>query len=87
VSDGQRIVMTEQLLDALSLLAGEAVDLPTEPRAGAPAQTPSGVPDAWPAEALRLLERADERMRAGDWQGYGAALAELRALLEGLSSP
>lgn len=87
VSDGQRIVMTEQLVDALSLLAGQEIDLPTEPQDRVPAQTPSGVPDAWPVEALRLLERADERMRAGDWQGYGAALAELRTLLEGLSSP
>jgi hypothetical protein len=38
----------------------------------------------WPAAALDLLELAETRAREGDWQGFGAALDELRALLERL---
>jgi hypothetical protein len=42
----------------------------------------SGNPEAWPAEALTLLERAEARAREGDWEGYGQALEELRLLLQ-----
>ena len=35
----------------------------------------------WPSEALQLLDLAESRARAGDWQGFGEALDELRALL------
>ena len=37
-------------------------------------------------EALALLEAADAALRTGDFQRFGEALAELRDLLEGLSS-
>jgi hypothetical protein len=33
-------------------------------------------------EARRLLDRAEERLRAGDWAGFGRALEELRERLE-----
>ena len=42
--------------------------------------------DRWPAESLALLEAADAALRTGDFQGFGEALAELRTLLEQLSS-
>ncbi|NIP81655.1 MAG: hypothetical protein GWM90_21540, partial [Gemmatimonadetes bacterium] len=50
--------------------------------APAAAARPGG--DRWPARALELLDRAGERLRAGDWAGYGETLDELRALLERL---
>jgi len=39
----------------------------------------------WPQEALDLLDRAEERLRSGDWAGFGAALEELRTMLRGLA--
>ncbi len=83
VSDGRRIVMTEQLAEGVTLLAGGAGEIPSAVSEPGAVPTP-GTDPLWPQEALNLLERADDRARAGDWEGYGAALAELRAFLEGL---
>lgn len=84
VSDGVRVVMAESLAEAIAQMAG----LPFTPEiesgeAGAAAPEPGSV-GPWPTAALALLERAEERARAGDWAGFGIALAELRALLERL---
>ena len=85
VSDGVRVVMAESLEDAIAELSGvtptpspEAVD----PDSGRPPDLSS--PGLWPTAALAVLGRAEERARAGDWAGFGIALAELRALLERL---
>jgi uncharacterized protein len=87
VSDGSRVVMTETLAEAIAQLGGLG-DLvarglpegaPTDETRDGPTST---APEAWPAEALTLLERAEARARAGDWEGYGTALDQLRALLE-----
>lgn len=85
VSDGVRVVMAESLEDAIAELSGvtptpspEAVD----PDSGRPPDLSS--PGPWPTAALAVLGRAEERARAGDWAGFGIALAELRALLERL---
>jgi uncharacterized protein len=52
----------------------------------APADAPPGIGGAaWPRQALDLLDRADARLRAGDWAGYGRMLDELRALLESVN--
>ena len=37
---------------------------------------------AWPGDALDLLDRAEEALRAGDFAGFGSRLRELRDLLE-----
>ena len=85
MSDGRRVVMTETLAEGLAVLAGQGFAAP--PRTG----LEDGAPDAervarpgaaaWPVEALALLERAESSARNGDWQGFGAALEELRSLL------
>jgi hypothetical protein len=85
--------MTEDLGGAMRVLAGleaggtglegsvaEGIDLP-----GA-ADAPPAPTAEWPAAALDLLEEAEARARAGDWSGFGEALAELRALLERLEA-
>ena len=87
VSDGYRVAMEETLQEAIGALARIAGD-------AAPQLTPSEDaldlptvdPDRWPAEALALLEVADAALRAGDFQGFGEALDELRSLLNRLSS-
>jgi hypothetical protein len=42
------------------------------------------VTETWSGAALELLEQAEARAREGDWEGYGEAIAALRALLESL---
>jgi hypothetical protein len=87
--------MTEDLAGAINELAGIAVVVPGAISGVSPLGTPAAVPtlDApagadgvWSSAALALLERADASARAGNWQGYGEALAELRALLHRLGS-
>lgn len=79
VSDGRRVAMAERLAGAVSLLAGEdaGMAVPTQAR-------PEGDTAGWPRAALDLLDRAERSLRAGDWEGFGAALSELRALLQQL---
>jgi hypothetical protein len=38
-------------------------------------------------EALARYDRAVERLRAGDWSGFGAEFDALRPLLEALGRP
>lgn len=83
VSDGQSVAMEETLAGAVAALGGGrpvadpgagpvATDVPTLPTGG-----------AWPQEALELLDRAEERLRDGDWAGFGEALERLREVLRG----
>jgi len=90
VSDGSRVVMTETLAGAIDQLAGFAV-LPrvaatTAESEGRVGNVGTEIPGVWPTAALDLLERAESRAREGDWQGFGEALEELRALLQRLRS-
>ncbi len=81
VSDGRRVAMEESLADAIADLAGAGGETFTPPPQ-APGQVEDIVPMArWPQEALDLLDRAEERLRSGDWAGFGEALDELRVLL------
>jgi uncharacterized membrane protein (UPF0182 family) len=83
VSDGRRVAMAEDLRGAVGELAGSDVFAPTSESAAADVQP--GLPvSAWPAAALDLLDRAEARLREGDWVGFGAALEELRILLQDL---
>ena len=87
VSDGYRVSMEETLqesIQALARIAGAAAPQLIFPEASS--DLPSLDTDQWPAEALALLEAADAALRTGDFQRFGEALAELRALLERLSS-
>jgi uncharacterized protein len=51
------------------------------------ATTRPGPPDARAREALAHYDRAIERLKAGDWSGFGAELDALRPLLETLGRP
>jgi uncharacterized protein len=87
VSDGRGISIGPSLQAAVAGLDRRARP-PMAP--DAPAREPVRgltVPEAdrWPRQALEIIERADNRLRAGDWAGYGRAMDELRALLEGLN--
>jgi uncharacterized membrane protein (UPF0182 family) len=91
VSDGVRVAMTEELSDAVAFLAGGAAPAAegaaTALDTGEAGNAATALPmSAWPQSALDLLDQAESRLRDGDWQGFGAALQELRTLLQGLSS-
>ncbi|GMR13446.1 MAG: UPF0182 family protein [Gemmatimonadota bacterium] len=87
VSDGRRVSMRPTLRAAIADLsrAGRgqraALDLPSVPEIDSP-----GDRSEWPAEALDLLDEAERRLRSGDYEGFGSALAELRALLNRLNA-
>lgn len=74
---GDRVVMEETLDAALAALFKES----------APAAIPTqGAADARAREALAHYDRAIERLKAGDWRGFGAELDALRPLLEALGA-
>ncbi len=73
---GDRVVMEETLGEALAALFKET----------GPVALPRGTSDARAREALAHYNRAIERLKAGDWSGFGAELDALRPLLEELSA-
>ncbi len=87
VSDGRRVSMQPTVRAAIAELVragggqGGAVDLSSVPEIALP-----GDRSEWPAEALQLLDEAERRLRSGDYEGFGSALAELRALLSRLNA-
>jgi uncharacterized membrane protein (UPF0182 family) len=83
---GDRVVMEETLGAALAALFTEIAAPPARPpEAGSAAG--AGPPDARAREALAHYDRAIERLKAGDWSGFGAELDALRLLLETLGRP
>jgi hypothetical protein len=79
---GDRVVMQETLPEALAALFKESAPI-AAPAVTGPA--PSGPADERAREALANYNRALERLRAGDWSGFGRELDALRPLLEELS--
>jgi hypothetical protein len=81
---GDRVVMEETLAGALAaLFKGSAPAFPPSGPA-APSQ-PASSADPRAREALSHYERAIERLKAGDWSGFGTELDAMRPLLEQLS--
>ena len=92
VSDGQRVVMTEQLSGAISELSDLAMPMQSATsdvqQFGAESFETTDLETTdldWSTDALDLLEKAETRAREGDWSGFGEALEELRLLLERLN--
>lgn len=75
---GDRVVMQPTLNEALAMLFGETAAVPP------PAH--GGTADTRAREALAHYNRAIERLKAGDWSGFGAELDALRPLLEALGT-
>jgi uncharacterized membrane protein (UPF0182 family) len=86
---GDRVVMEETLGAALAALFRETAPPAARPgEAGAMgAAKAAGPTDARAREALAHYDRALERLKAGDWSGFGAELDALRPLLETLGRP
>jgi uncharacterized protein len=83
-ASGDRVVMEETLAGALAALFKDTS--PSTPPLGAPrGPLPAGPLDDRAHEALSHYDHAIERLKAGDWGGFGVELDALRPLLEELS--
>jgi hypothetical protein len=76
VSDGRNVTMAPTLGGAMA-----GLELPVEV-GDVRAAPPTGAPTDWSSQALDLLDRAESRLRDGDWAGYGDLMGQLRRLLE-----
>ncbi len=83
VAYGDRVAMDTSVDAALRRVFGEAPAVPEEPTA--PGAPPEALTAAQLAERARqVYQTAQERLRSGDWAGYGQAIEELGQLLERL---
>ncbi len=80
---GDRVVMEETLAGALAALFKEPA--PVAALSASPIAPSAAATDLRAREALSHYDRAIERLRAGDWSGFGRELDALRPLLEKLS--
>jgi uncharacterized membrane protein (UPF0182 family) len=78
---GEHVVMKETLAEALAALFSEPGAQPPAPD-GSRGPPFAGVAADRARAALEHYNRAIERLRAGDWAGFGAELDTLRGLLE-----
>ena len=83
---GDRVVMEETLPAALAALFEESAPATAPPASAASVGTSAAGPaDERARQALGHYDKALERLKAGDWAGFGAELDALRPLLEQLS--
>ncbi len=88
-SDGSAVGMDTTLAGSVEALRGLAASSGVGP-APRPAGGPAPIlppPGDWPRQALRLLDEADARLRAGDFAGFGATWKQLRAVLDAANRP
>jgi len=81
VAVGDRLAMEASLEEALARVAGIAV--PAQPPPTGPPPVPGSLADL-ARQAKEAYDRALERLRQGDWAGYGEALKDLEAALNRL---
>jgi len=77
---GEKVVMKETLSEALSALFAAPGAAPTSP--GATVEMPQA---GAAQEALDRYNQAIERLKSGDWAGFGTQMEAMRGVLEKLS--
>ena len=83
---GEHVVMKETLTDALAALFAEPGAVPAV--SGAREEMPPAGPAASQAQqALDRYNQAMERLKAGDWKGFGTQFDDLRDILEKMNRP
>jgi uncharacterized membrane protein (UPF0182 family) len=81
---GERVVMKETLAEALSALFTESGSAPVA--SSRTEEAPLASPTANQArEALDRYNQAGERLKAGDWKGFGSQFDAMRKLLEDMN--
>jgi uncharacterized membrane protein (UPF0182 family) len=83
---GDHVVMEDTLPAALAALFRQSIPAATLPMPPAGA-SPSAVAAEQAREALGHYDKAMDRLKIGDWSGFGAELKALRLLLEELERP
>jgi uncharacterized membrane protein (UPF0182 family) len=87
VSDGLRVVMDPTIEGAVSALATTGmVRIASEieiPDVTEVSDLEVRIESSAVEEALNSLERAEARLRTGDWEGFGEGIEELRTILRG----
>lgn len=84
-SDGRSVSMAPTLAEAITNLRGAE---PTNEPSEDPGMVEQLAPPAdWPQRALEIMEQAEQRLRAGDWAGFGAAWNELQRVLRRAALP
>ena len=83
---GDHVVMEDTLPAALAALFRQSIPAATLPMPPAGA-SPSAVAAEQAREALGHYDKAMDRLKIGDWAGFGAELKALRLLLEELERP
>jgi uncharacterized membrane protein (UPF0182 family) len=83
-SYGETVVMKETLAEALSALFTEPTAAPAAPSAAARTPLTGSAADR-AREALDRYNQAIERLKSGDWTGFGTELDALRGVLEDMS--
>jgi uncharacterized membrane protein (UPF0182 family) len=78
---GEHVVMKETLTDALAALFAESGAVPAVSSAREE-MPPAGPAGSQAQQALDRYNRATERLKAGDWNGFGTQFDALRDVLE-----
>jgi len=89
VAHGDRIVMEPTLDIALKRIFGEDTGTVQPPEGEQPLDPGEGILLTNPElieEANRLFEEAQDKLRSGDWAGYGESMEELEDVLQKLST-
>lgn len=81
---GEHVVMRETLAEALSALFVESGAAPTV-STGTEEMVPMNPAASRAREALDRYNRAVERLKAGDWKGFGSQFDSMRELLEDMN--
>lgn len=81
---GNRIAMKENLEDSLRELFGETLEQPAPRPLPADVAGIGGATRDLPKEAMQYYRQSMDRLREGDWAGFGAALKELENTLEAM---
>jgi hypothetical protein len=91
VATKDRVAMGKTLREAIDAVLGEAptvAEPPPElapPEEGPPQERP--VPAGAAAEALKAYREAQERLKEGDWAGYGEAMERVEKALQKMAEP
>ena len=81
---GEHVVMKETLAEALAALFAETSAAPATPDAATQMPSPSQA-DNRAQKALDRYNQAMEKLRSGDWAGFGKQIDAMRGLLEDMS--
>jgi hypothetical protein len=83
---GEHVVMKETLTDALAALFAEPGAVPAVSSA-TEEMPPAGPAASQAQQALDRYNRAVDRLKAGDWKGFGTQFDGLRDILEKMNRP